>query len=407
MFSLVLKIARASLSRRGLRSLLVILMIGISLWGLLLMEGVYEGMIEQMINNAIRSDSGHLSFFAKGYRSDPDLARLINKVPAILAALEQDTQVQSFAERIKQDGLAATAHASRGAVVIGMDLVKEERHGRLAEYLHEGEFSFGEQEKGIILGFKLADTLRVRIGSKIILSAQDMHAEVASAAFRVSGILKTNNMGLDERAVFIDLDRMRKMLSVPEGVSQIAVIVRDQDQIAQVQEDLHRHFPGLDVLRWDELYPALMQSKVMMDGFNMVISGMIFCVAALGIFGVMLVSVLERIREFGIMLAIGTRFALIRNIILAESFFLGLIGFLFGSLIGGLTLYYFKVYGLDLSAFSDAFDEFGMDAITYAVIRPSYFLTAFVAVLLATFFSVLIPLRVLKKSNPIEAINKV
>ncbi|XCN73605.1 MAG: FtsX-like permease family protein [Candidatus Electrothrix aestuarii] len=407
MFSLVLKMARASLARRGLRSLLVILMIGISLWGLLLMEGVYEGMIEQMITNAIRSDSGHLSFFAKGYRSDPDLALLVHDVPAIRAALEQDTRVQSFAMRMKQDGLAATAHASRGAVVIGMELAREEQHGRLAEYLHKGEFSFGKQEKGIILGFKLADTLRVRIGSKIILSAQDMHAEVASAAFRVTGILKTNNMALDERAVFIDLGRMRKMLSVPEGVSQIAVIVRDQEQLAEIQGDLQKQFKGLDVLRWDELYPALMQSKVIMDGFNLIISGMIFCVAALGIFGVMLVSVLERIREFGIMLAIGTRFSLIRNIILAESFFLGLIGFLFGSLIGGLTLYYFKTYGLDLSAFSEAFDEFGMDAITYAVIRPSYFLTAFIAVLLATFLSVLIPLRVLKKSNPIEAINKV
>lgn len=315
--------------------------------------------------------------------------------------------MRSFAERIKQDGLAATAHASRGAAIIGMDLEKEEQHGRLAEYLQKGEFSFGRQGKGIILGFKLADTLRVCVGSKIILSAQDMHAEVASAAFRVTGILKTNNMGLDERAVFIDLHKMRKMLIVPEGLSQIAVIVHEQDQLTQVQTDLQKQFPALDILRWDELYPALMQSKVIMDGFNMLISGMIFCVAALGIFGVILVSVLERIREFGIMLAIGTRFGLIRNIILAESFFLGLIGFVFGSLIGGANLYYFKVYGLDLSAFSDAFDEFGMDAITYAVIRPSYFLTAFVAVLLATFFSVLIPLRVLKKFNPLEAINKV
>ncbi|MCI5158884.1 MAG: ABC transporter permease [Candidatus Electrothrix sp. AUS1_2] len=371
------------------------------------MEGVYEGMIEQMINNAIRSDSGHLSFFAEGYRSDPDLSLRVHDVPAIRAALEQDTRVRSFVVRMKQDGLAATAHASRGAVIIGMELAREEEHGRLAEYLHKGAFSFGQQDKGIILGFKLADTLQVRIGSKIILSAQDMQAEVASAAFRVTGILKTNNMALDERAVFIDLDRMRRMLSVPEGVTQIAVIVRDQDQLAEIQGDLQKQISGLDVLRWDELYPALMQSKVIMKGFNMIISGMIFCVATLGIFGVMLVSVLERIREFGIMLAIGTRFSQIRNIILAESFFLGLIGFLFGSLIGGLTLLYFKVYGLDLTAFSDAFEEFGMDAVSYAVIRPSYFLTAFTAVLLAAFFSVLIPLRVLKKSNPIEAINKV
>ncbi|MCI5224830.1 MAG: FtsX-like permease family protein, partial [Candidatus Electrothrix sp. AR4] len=206
---------------------------------------------------------------------------------------------------------------------------------------------------------------------------------------------------------FIDLKKMRKLLALTKGVSQISVIVHDQEQLDEIQKELKDKFSNLDILRWDELYPALMQSRVIMEGFNMVISGMIFCVAALGIFGVMLVSVLERIREFGIMLAIGTRFSLIRNIILAESFFLGLIGFIFGSLIGGITLYYFKIYGLDLSSFSDAFDEFGMDAVTYAIIRPNYFFTAFAAVLLATFFSVLIPLRVLKKANPIESINKV
>ncbi len=107
------------------------------------------------------------------------------------------------------------------------------------------------------------------------------------------------------------------------------------------------------------------------------------------------------------MLAIGTRFSQIRNIIFVESFFLGFIGFSLGSLVGGATLYFFKVNGLDLSMFSDAFDEFGMDAVTYAIIRPDYFVTALVAMTLATFLSVLIPLRVLKKSKPIEAINKV
>ncbi|MCI5138720.1 MAG: FtsX-like permease family protein [Candidatus Electrothrix sp. AR1] len=134
---------------------------------------------------------------------------------------------------------------------------------------------------------------------------------------------------------------------------------------------------------------------------------LIFCVAALGIFGVMLVSVLERLREFGIMLAIGTRFSEICKIILAESFFMGFIGFGLGSLIGFSTLYYFKIHGLDLSVFSDAFEAFGMDAVTYAIIRPSYFVTALIAVTGATFLSILIPLRVLKKAKPIEAINTI
>jgi len=133
---------------------------------------------------------------------------------------------------------------------------------------------------------------------------------------------------------------------------------------------------------------------------------MIFGVAGLGIFGVIMVSVLERIREFGVMLAIGTSFNQVRIIILAESLFMGLSGFVAGSICGGLSLLYFNKYGLDLTVFSDAFSEFGMDAVTYAVIRPEYFSTAFAAVILATLLSTWFPLRLLKKARPIEVIHE-
>lgn len=407
MFRLTGKIAWASLVRRRTRSVLVVMMIAVSLWGLFFMEGIYDGMTEQMINNAIRSDSGHISLFGEGYRLDPDLSRQVNDVAVIDSLLARDSRVLSYVKRLKQDGLVATAHYSRGVAIFGVDLTAEEKHGRLKGYLCQGEFSFGQKGRGAIIGFKLADKLQVRIGSKIVLSAQDSHGEVSAAPLKVTGILKTNNMALDENAVFMGDKKARKLLAMDEGVSQVAVILHDEAQIAGLQQELRQQFPHLEILRWDELYPALMQSRVMMEGFNLVASLLVFCVAALGIFGVMLVSVLERLREFGIMLAIGTRFNQIRNIIFIESFFLGFIGFSFGSLIGGATLYFFKVNGLDLSMFSDAFDEFGMDAVTYAIVRPGYFVTALAAVTLATFLSVLIPLRVLKKSKPIEAINKV
>jgi len=194
---------------------------------------------------------------------------------------------------------------------------------------------------------------------------------------------------------------------VPEGVSQISVILHDEKDLISLQSSLQKKFPDLEIMRWDELYPALMQSRVMMKGFNLVTSLLVFGVAGLGIFGVMLVSVLERLREFGIMLAIGTSFARICGIIFTESLILGIVGFAAGALLGGVTLFYFYRHGLDLTIFSAGLEEFGMDAITYALIRPSYFITAFVAIMFATFVSVLFPLRILKKANPIEAINRV
>ena len=407
MFRLLIRIARASLLRRPVRSLLVVLMIALSLWGLLFMEGIYDGMTEQMISNAIRTDSGHISIFARGYRLDPDLSRQVKNAPLIDAFLAADPRVASYVQRLKQDGLVATSHYSRSTVILGVDPVAEEQQGHLAGYLRRGVFGFGSRSQGAVIGSKLADKLQVHVGSKIILSAQDSLGEVSAMPFKVTGILKTNNMALDEQAVFIRDTMAGKLLAMDEGVSQIAIILFDEEQVGGMQQDLRQRFPDLDILRWDELYPALMQSRVMMEGFNLVISLLIFCVAALGIFGVMLVSVLERLREFGIMLALGTSFRQVCTVILAESFFLGLLGFIFGSLTGWATLVYFNIYGLDLSMFSDAFDEFGMDAVTYAVIRPEYFLIALLAVILAVFLSVLVPLRVLKTAGPVETINSV
>ncbi|MCB2181014.1 MAG: FtsX-like permease family protein [Desulfobulbaceae bacterium] len=407
MYKLSTRIAWASLKRRKGRSILVVLMITVSLWGLLFMEGIYDGMTEQMIGNAIRSSSGHISLFTKGYRQDPDIKKMIGTPEAINGFLQESRLVKTTVQRILQDGLIATAHYSRGATIFGIDLDQENKHGNIGDYLQEGAFSFGPKKKGVILGAKLAEKLKVKIGKKVILSAQNTENEVASIALKVSGIIKTNNMGLDETAVFIDRKKADDMLLMHGGTTQISIMLHTEKSINQMQTELAQRFPDLEVFRWDQMYPALMQSRVMMKGFNLVTSFLVFCVAGLGIFGVILVSVLERLREFGIMLAIGTKFKQISQIVMIESFFLGFIGFLGGSALGGTTLYYYYRHGLDLTIFSQGLDAFGIDSIIYAIIRPGYFLTALISVTLATLLSVLIPLRILKKSNPIETIHKI
>lgn len=406
MYKMIIKIAWASLTRRLTRNLLVVLMIAMSLWGLLFMQGIYEGMTEQMIDNAIRSSSGDITLYKKGYRLENEISKLITDDGAVESLLRDDPRVKSFIKRIKQDGLIATAKYSRGAVIYGIDLEAERRHGNLDGYMQEGDYGFGKKNNGAIIGAKLAKKLKLKVGKKIVLSAQSTDNEVSSIALKVSGIIKTNNMAVDESGVFINLDRARKMLNVPVGVTQFCIILHDEKQTPELQNKLRSRFKSLEVFRWDEMYPALLQGRVLMEGFSFVIYLLVFFIASLGIFGVILVSVLERAKEFGMMLAIGSDFSLVSRVVLFESFFIGFIGYVAGSLLGWATLYYFYIHGLDLTYFSAGLDAFGMDAVMYALIKPQYFVTAFLAVFLATVLSVIFPLRVLKKSKPIEAINQ-
>lgn len=407
MFRLIIKIALASLTRRKSRTALAIIMITTSLWSLLVMEGLYDGMTEQMINNSIRAGSGHITLLPHGYRHDPDIKKLIRTDREIGTLLGRDPRVKSFVSRIEQDGLIATARYARNARIYGVDLQAEQNHGTLDEYLKEGRYDFGPKGRGAIIGSKLADKLKIGLGKKVVISAQDTSGNVSSMPLKIVGIFKTNNMAVDESGLFMDRTKVATLLSVQESVTRINVLLHSEEDIHGMQQQLQKHYADLDILRWDEIYPALMQSRVMMQGFNLVTNLLVFCIAGLGIFGVILVSVIERIREFGIMQAVGTEFSLIRGIVLTESLSIGLIGYLLGSLLGGASLAYFAVNGLDLSLFSAGLDEFGLATITYAIIRPGYFITALIAVVMATLLSVIFPLRVLKRAKPIEAINSI
>ncbi len=404
MYKLILKSALASLFRRKLRTTLVIFMIAVSLWGLLLMQGIYDGMAQQMINNAIRSDSSELSIFAKNFRVNRDIKENITNEAEITQLLNNNDNVKSYISRVVSDALIATARYSKNAFVYGIELDKEIQHAKLNQYLKEGAFDFGAKNKGAIIGFQLARKLKVTVGKKIILSSQNVNNEVTSISLKVTGIIKTNNMLFDESAVFIDKQTAQTFLNL-QGVSQIAIMLKEYSQVSQLKQQLHSQFSNIEAYDWGELYPALLQTQDMMKTFSYISYLIVFFTATIGIFGVILVSVLERLREFAILRAIGTKFYLIVQIILFESLFIGGIGFILGIFLGGMTLYYFSIYGLDLSAFSDALDEFGMDAITYARIQLEYFITAFIAVLSACILSILIPLNVLKKSKSIEVIN--
>lgn len=406
MFKTFLRIALFSLLRRKSRTVMVIGMIGACFWGILVMEGFYDGMTEQVIDNAIRSSSGHLTLYSKGYRLERDLNRLIAPAKQISQHLDGSTEIQGYTRRVLQDCLVATSHYAQNGQVIGVELEKEKNAGRLNEYLVEGEYSFGKKGRGMILGAKLADKLKVKIGSKIVLSAQDSKNEISAQALRVSGILRTNNLAIDERSVFIDLVTAQTFLNIGSGVNQISIFLENQSNLSPLQKQLQESYPQLDVLSWQESYPALKQSKEIMKIFNLVTSFIVFTVAGIGIFGVILVSVLERLREFGVMLALGTRIRQIFLLVSLEALSMSLLGYVVGGIVGGTTLYAFTLHGLDLTIFSEGLEAFGLDTMIYPVIRLEYFMTALTAILFAGICSVIYPIWVLQRSRPIESINR-
>ncbi len=399
MYSVIFKLAWNNAFLRLSRTLLVIVMIAVSMSMMLSLQGIYDGMAINMIDKTKRSDSGEISIYNPDYRLNKVLQNSIKGADKIKADLELRSDVDAVVTRFSVEGLSSTARKSSFSNIIGIDLEEEERFGRFSEFLKEGEVSFAK--RGAIIGSELAKTLKIRIGSKVIFSTQDKSGDINAIAVKIRGIVMTSNVALDGSALYIDAARLHTFLGVGEDeATQIAI--RSQSQT--LQEELITEYKSLEVKNLLELSPMLKMVEEVMVIFNSIIFGIVMLVVFIGILGVMYVSILDRIREFGIMRAVGMEYRLIRIQILLEALFVGMLGYFSGALLGVLGLLYLQHFGLDLSAWAEGLESFGYESVIYAHMELSYFTNTFFAIISASLLSVFLPLRKIKTLNPIEVI---
>jgi len=397
MYSLIIKLAFTNAFLRLARTLLVIIMIAVSMSMMLSIQGLYDGMTLSMVDKTKRSDSGEISLYNKRYRVSKDFKDNIADATIIKTELLKREDVQTVASRLEVDGLSATAKKSAFSTAIGIDLDEEEHFGKFSEFLKEGSLRL--DKRGVLLGSELAKTLKIRIGSKLIFSTQDARGEINAMSLRVRGIVQTNNVSLDASALYINRGKLQNFLGVSEKtVTQIAI----RTDSAKLQKELTKEYSNLDVKSFLQLYPMMKQMEDVTDIFKSITFFIVMTVVFIGIMGVMYVSILDRIREFGIMRSIGMAYGLIRLQIFLEAIFIGVLGYVLGALFGYAILCYLQMYGVDLSEFADGLESFGYSSTMYATIKISYFTTTFFAIMGASLLSVLLPLKKIKNMNTIE-----
>ena len=399
MYKIILKLAWNNAFLRLSRTLLVILMIAVSMSMMLSIQGIYDGMTVSMIDKTKRSDCGEISLYNPDYRLNKILTNSIKGADKIRADIASRKVVRAIVTRFNVEGLSATARKSSFSNIIGINLQDEIDFGQFDAFLQKGEMILGK--RGGLIGSELAKTLKIRIGSKVIFSTQDSSGEINAIRVKIKGIVQTGNIGLDTTALYIDGKRLHTFLGVQESeATQIAI----RTDSPTLEQDLQERYPKLDVKSLMELYPMLQQMKDMMAIFNSITFCIVMLVVFIGILGVMYVSILDRIREFGIMRALGMEYSTSRLQIYLEALFVGLTGYAAGAVLGLGALLYLQKYGLNLSRFADGLASFGMDTILYAHIEPIYFINTFLAIIAASLISVVLPLKKIKNLNPIDVI---
>ncbi|MEA2027588.1 MAG: FtsX-like permease family protein [Campylobacterota bacterium] len=400
MYDLILKLSIRNRLFNLRDTTLVITMIAVAISMMIALAGLYDGMTASMIESTKRSDSGDISIYAKEYRLNKELKNSIPNAPTLLQDIAKMEGVEASTYRVSVDGLISTAKHSAFASIYGVDLPSEESFGNFSKFLKYGEIRL--DKRGVILSVELAKKLKTRIGSKVIFTTQDSSREINSIALKVRGVVQTTNLSLDKNAIWVDREVVANFLNIPSTTAtQIAIIASHPTPLF---EKLKSDYANLDVKNFLELYPMIKQMQDMMGIFNSISFVIVMLVVFIGIFGVMYVSILKRIREFGIMISIGMNFSTIRLQIITESLILALLGYILGAGLGYAILLYLSTFGLDLGSYATALESFGMNRYMYATVKSAYFTNTFWAIILSAIMSVVIPLQKIKKSKPVDVI---
>jgi len=408
MFGILLRLAWRNLWRNHRRTLIMLLAIVLGTWAMIFMTALMRGMVSQMVADGISVLPGHVQVHHPDYRDDPSIANLISISDEELSEwFGSSADFSAWATRIRVPAVITSEYESRGVTLLGVDPLQE-RDLTFVDYdAVEGRFLESADDNGIVIGRKLATTLNTKVGKRIVLMSQDPENEIADRGFRVVGLFDANVQAYEEAYVFAGKTTTQKMLRVGDQVSELVVLGDDfRDVEAEYNKTVELIDGRAEVKRWIELDAYLGTMLSVMDGFVLVWIIVIFLALSFGLVNTLVMAVFERVREIGLMLALGMRPINILGQIIVESLLLLAIGLAIGTALAWAAVQPMKD-GVDLSMVGEGMEMWGMSSVLYPELLLSDVILANVVVLVLGFLASLSPAWRAAQYEPIEAITKV
>jgi putative ABC transport system permease protein len=399
--------------RNRRRSILTVSAIALSLAFNILMRGIGDGFHEQMVDNSVRSSIGHLQIHRLGYHDDPGLTRTLPSPERVEGAIRRLSSLRGYCTRVLGDGLASTADNSAGISIVGIDPAHESTVTTIHDAVIEGSYFGGSEQRPVLLGDRLAATLRSRLGDKIVLLVQAADGSMGAQLFRLTGIFRSGSPELDRGVAYILRADAQALFALETRVTEAVVLLDSSDEVAAAQRTLQAELASppdgqYEVLTWSQVEPFLEQFIVLDDAFFYIIVAILFIVISVGILNTILMSVFERIREFGVMMALGTRPRQVVLLIVLEATVLALVGIAIGGTIGSLATLYFARAGINLASFAEGAASIGITTTTvYSKLTVANVALSNLAVFVLVLLVSLHPAIHAARLRPVEAIRHV
>lgn len=347
---MLLRLASRNLWRNRRRTLLTLSAMVVSLALLTLSLGVFSGMLVDILSSTTEQYHGHLVINARGYLDDRDMYLNFPSDPQLLKGLQQDGEVIGVSERLRGFGLVSHKNSSYPAELLGIRPEMEKTVTTLHSQLTAGAFPSDADSNGAVLGSGLAKKLGVSPGDELVFVTQAADGSIGNDLLIVRAIFKTGHSGHDNSLILVPQAWLQQLMALEGKIHEIALAVRDPLLAAEDAQRLTSQLDdGLKATDWGELLPEMREAIASFDVSRFIFVVILYFATGLGILNTVFMSVMERTREFGILMALGLRPLQIRMIVLLECLLLGLLGALLGLIIGLLLSSYMALVGIDLS----------------------------------------------------------
>jgi putative ABC transport system permease protein len=407
---MIWSIAWRNVWRNKTRSMVVVLAIATGLYGCVFMIALTKGLMKQKVDAVINYEISDIQLHDPGFLEDESVLYNIGDYDSIKGILNELPAIRAWCPRVKATGMISTAHAGNGVMINGIIPEKEKTVTRISQTLDTGSyFTTPSRIPSILISRKLAGELHAGAGKKVVLTTTALSGETAQALFRIEGIYKTSNELFDEMNVFVMAGDLLGMVSPDSAiVTEIAIRVGQDSDTTAVTVPLREAFPGerLSVRSWKDLEPTLLAMVAMMNQFSYILVLIILLALAFGIVNTMLMVIMERIHELGMLMAIGMNRRRVFLMIMLETVFMSVTGALAGILVSALTIALTARRGINFAAWAEGMESMGYSAHVYPFVENSFYIYIGIMVIMAAMLASLWPARKALKLQPADAIRE-
>ncbi|MFO7843058.1 MAG: FtsX-like permease family protein [Bacteroidales bacterium] len=391
--------------RNKTRSMVIITAIALGVFA-----GVYTiafmfGWVNQRINAVINTEISHIQVHHPEYIKTNDAHDYIPDIKTIQSAVENKTLVKAASSRVLSTCMISSAETGSGVQLVGINPEKEQQVTNLHEKLIEGNYFEETKKNQLVIGKKLADKLKVKLRSKVVVTLTEMDGTLTGGAFRVTGIYQTANSEYDERKAFVRASDLKRLIKIDEKAGhELAILLKENNMEQKVADQLKAEFSNLEVMSWLEIMPDMKMMNESMNLMMYIFVVIILLALGFGIVNTMLMVILERIKEIGMLMAIGMNKARVFSMIVLETIYLSLTGGVIGIALAVVLTAITGKTGLDLSLWAEGLNSLGFDAVIYPKIGFDAVIVVTLLVILTGVIAAIYPARKAIKLKPADAL---